>query len=99
LQQAAANALQAVLSMTFLKCRAFYMIMHDQKSEDGFLLKVKDGEYNKSNEFWTSHDIMEVVAALEPEAKAAATAQIDRIKARYAAATESEQVISSNIPF
>jgi tRNA(Arg) A34 adenosine deaminase TadA len=63
------------------------------------VFKVKDGDYNRSNEFWTCHAITEMVAALDPEVKAAAMVQIDRIKARYEAAAKTDQPISSNIPF
>jgi hypothetical protein len=60
---------------------------------------VKDGAYANPNPFWTSYYIQDLVNSLPDEKAAGAKARIERIKARYASATATEQVKSATIPF
>lgn len=61
---------------------------------------LEEGEYRRSNAFWTCHHLAELIEQLGPDEQAAAKAQSERIKERYAAASATYQASKgeSHIP-
>ncbi len=75
--------------------RDAFNIPHDLKILQE-VFKVEDGDYARSNAFWTAQDLIALSNSLDDDGRTARSEQIDRIRTAYDALSETYQASKSD---